>query len=175
MYVVWCCMIYDIWCMIILVCIYRFPIFETSATALCGCIWYMMYDNMGVYVYIYISVSTYKYQYIYCTCNMIYDLYVWIWYSNIVRIEGGKPPSPLKLCFIPFFLLGCVNKTVLAHRDVHKPRKAIAAKSIPPGAASFFTRVWKRQNSVIQRCFCWSRSWQHPKYQHLHRELLQTD
>ena len=79
---------------------------------------------------------------------MIYDLYVWIWYSNIVRIEGGKPPSPLKLCFISFFLLGCVNKTVLAHRDVHKPRKAIAAKSIPPGA-SFFTRVWKRQNSVI--------------------------
>ena len=158
---------------------YRFPIFETSATALCGCIWYMMYDNMGVYIYIYVSVhisiSTYKYQYIYCTCNMIYDLYVWVWYSNIVRIEGGRPPSPLKLCFIPFFLLGCVNKTVLAHRDVHKPRKAIAAKSIPPGAASFFTRVWKRQNSVIQRCFCWSRSWQHPKYQHLHRELLQTD
>ena len=36
-----------------------------------------------------------------------------------MRIEGGKPPSPLKLCFIPFFLLGCVNKTVLAHRDVH--------------------------------------------------------
>ena len=45
-----------------------------------------------------------------------------------------KPPSPLKLCFIPFFLLGCVNKTVLAHRDVQKPGKAIAAKSIPPGA-----------------------------------------
>ena len=48
-----------------------------------------------------------------------------------MRIEGGKPPSPLKLCFIPFFLLGCVNKTVLAHRDVHKPGKAIAAKSLP--------------------------------------------
>ena len=55
-------------------------------------IWYMMYDNIGVYIYIQdvISVSTYKYQYIYCTCNMIYDLYVWIWYSNIVRIEGGN-------------------------------------------------------------------------------------
>ena len=60
-----------------------------------------------------------------------------------MRIEGGRPPSPLKLCFIPFFLLGCVNKTVLAHRDVHKPRKAIAAKSIPPGAAFFFYKGLK--------------------------------
>ena len=36
-----------------------------------------------------------------------------------------------------------MNKTVLAHRDVHKPRKAIAAKSIPPGAAFFFYKGLK--------------------------------
>ena len=86
---------------------YRFPIFETSATALCGNTGIYIYIYICVYIYVYIYMYIYMYIYIYVCiyiCIYIYVyiyIYMWIYVNTYRSVQVMFIIVDLFICWVP--------------------------------------------------------------------------